>query len=356
MSSQSTVTLQDIVDVLQTFPDLEPVLGVVGSSAYPMLKIANDVMDAICSLPFPQKWNEFNLPVFYTSSQQQDYAGIYPDGTSVLRLSWLERGIAFNINSSALPKEFRQVECGRQLPQATATVYNSGTGGSSFVCNFFPNNILYYGTWGDPGVGTGSLGNNPVQGSLYIDPLGAGSMPLNPITQIQDANGNYLVLTTYGQEGTTAPLAAANAPAGTTASGMGATTIWTVVDPYGQGFRILPVPSQTGLVWQISLTGQMKSVRFTNLSQTLFPLPDEYERNFTDGCIAQCYRYSPEAKVRAKFKEEWQMYMMSLKDLRQEQDRELEENVFGLERGIMGGARGRNKFLGPQWPFNNPQY
>ena len=206
-----------------------------------------------------------------------------------------------------------------------------------------------------------------------------GSQPANPINQIQDANGNLLVLTTYGTEGTSAPLLPANSSPGLTVSGAGpsftftgvtavdagvsgtysgtiaggasnawaglkvivtgfdnvvnngtflclaststelilantaaavdihagsatstASTVWTVVDPYGQGFRVVPVPTQTGLVWQFYLTGQKRPIRFTSLNQTLAPLPDEYEPNFRQMFVAQCYRYSPEAKTRAK--------------------------------------------------------
>jgi hypothetical protein len=354
-STQSTVTLQQIVDIAQAFGDLAPVLNVGGSSSQPALTIANDVMNSICALPFPHKWNELNLPVFYTNSYQQDYAGINPDGSSVTTLSWLERGTVFDINNTAVPKPFRTVECGRQLPQATGTFWNSSTGSPLYLCNFFPNSTLYYGVWGDADTGNATLGNNPVAGSVYTSPLGTGSMPSNPITQIVDANNNLLVLTGYGTEGSTAPVAPANSAAGTVATpGSGATTQWKVVDPNGVGFRILPVPSETGVVWQFALTGQMKPVRFTSLSQTLNPLPDEFEPNFRAGFISQCYRYSPEAKIRAKFKEEWALWLASLIELRAKEDRELEENMFTPDRGIMGGTRGRNRFLGPQYPFNYP--
>lgn len=352
-NSQCTVTLQQIVDIAQTFADLEPIFNVAGFSSQPAITIANDVMNAMLSVPFPYKWNEINLPVFYTNSYQQDYAGINPDGSSILNLSWLERGIVININNTAQPKPYRNVECGRQLPQATGTNWNSGTGDPLYLVNWFPNYTLYYGVWGDANTGNGTFGNNPVSGSVYTDPLGASSMPSNPITQIEDANGNLLLLTGYGTEGTTAPVAPANSVAGTTATpGSGATTVWKVVDPNGAGFRIFPVPSQTGTVWQFNLTGQKSPVRFSGLGQTLDPLPDNQEPNFRAGFIAQCYRYSPEAKVRAKFDKEWAMWLQANIDSRKQEDRETEENMFVPDRGIMGSRR--TKFLGPQWPFSYP--
>lgn len=433
-SSISTVKLQDIVDIAQAFGDIAPVLNVPQSASQPALTIANDVMNAICALPFPHKWNEMLVPQFYTNSFQQDYAGINTDGTSVLNLSWLERGICIDINNTAIPKPWRLVECGRQLPQQTGSVFNSGTSSPLFLVNWFPNNMLYYGTWGAGNVGSSSFGSNPGVGSVYqslISTTGLTSMPFNPIAQIKDVNGNLLVLTTAGTEGTAAPVLPPNSLAGQTVSGTGpvltltkvavvgtaatytgtitggannafvgvtfvvsgfaiagnnvtfvvtsstattlvgvtstqanethagvagprATTQWTVADPFGTGFRILPVPSQTGIVWQFNLVAQMRPVRFKTLSQNLSPLPDEFEPNFRQGFIAQCYRYSPEAKIRAKFGEEWQLWLKAMYDLRAKEDFEMEENSFVPDRGIMGGTAGRQQWYGPQWPFQYP--
>ncbi len=344
----STVKLQAVVDIAQAFGDLTPIFNVGGQTNQPALTIASDVMSEICALPFPQKWNETVLPVFYINSYQQDYAGINVDGTSITNLNWLERGIVIDINSTAKSKPSALVETGRQLSQATGGWSNSGTQQGMFKVNWFPNSTLYYGVWGQADTGNATLGNNPIAGSVYTNPLGVKSMPVNPITQIRDANGNLLVLTTYGTEGSTAPLASVNATPGTDAFGTGATTVWTVVDPTGQGFRILPPPVQTGIVWQFNLVGQMMPTRFTGLNQTLFPLPDIYESTFRQGFITQCYRYSPEAKIRAKFDMEWKMWKLGLVSLMKEQDRELEQHGFVLERGIMGGNR--SGWAGALWP------
>ena len=128
---------------------------------------------------------------------------------------------------------------------------------------------------------------------------------------------------------------------------------WTVVDPNGQGFRILPVPSETGVVWQFNIWGQALPIRFKNLQQTLAPLPDQYEPNFRQIFIARCYQYSPQANIRAKFAVEHQLAMKALEDCRVKSDREQEENRFYPERTVMGGGRrGNARWLGPAYPFN----
>jgi hypothetical protein len=346
-NSTSTYTLQNEVDKVRTFPLLLPIFDVGGYSSEPAVSAATDVMTAILSLNFPHKWNEIQLPLFYSNSWQQDYALINPDSTSVLNVEWLERGVAFNINANSASKPSVNIECGRQLPQRTAA---SGFGASQFAISSFPNYSLYYGQWGQTNVGNKTLGNNPVAQSIYTTPLGNYSMPSNPITQIIDANGNYLVLTTYGHEGSAAPLAAVNAVPGVTAVGTGATTIWTVVDPNGLGIRLQNIPAQTGVVWQFNITGQKPLVPFTSLGQTLAPLPDKYESFFRAGLITQLYRYSPETKIRAMFQDEFKMWMRSLQNMRETQDRELEENSFKPERTIMGGYS-RSGYQGAANPY-----
>ena len=436
-NSVSTYSVQNEVDKVRTFALIEPIFNASGYSTEPALTIATDVMTAICAVNFPHKWNQAKLPQFYTNSFQQDYALVNPDGSPVLNVEWLERGIAFDINNSSIPKPWVDVECGRSQPQRTGTYFNTGSmmQNPGFIANSLPNYSMYYGTWGAPNAGNNTLGNNPGPGSVYQNPLGsavtaaswlagqatftltylpstlivggllnvsgvtpngyngnwvvasindsspsaptvtvtmvsnpgvyqaggiinnsaAASQPANPITQIVDANGNFLLLTTYGVEGTAAPLAAINANPGGVVSGTGATTQWTVLDPNGLGIRILQVPSQTGVVWQFNIIGQKSPVIFTSLQQLLTPLPDKYEPFFRAGFIAQCYRYSPEAKIRAKFEAEWAMWTRSLQSLRETQDRELEEYQFVPERSIMSRGTSQNRFEGGAWPFNYPR-
>lgn len=429
-----------MVDVAQTFGDLEPLPNVAGNFQTIALSCANTVMNTITGVNFPWKWNEFNIPPFYTNSFQQDYAATLPAGlyqgitlttvsqvsasagtavysgtvlngefgfyagvafvitgfsnsanngtfmcmasssdalvlqnvsaiaeisatatavsaaSGIRDLAWLERGVAFDINNSSQPKPFVRVEVGRQLPQITASYTGAaGLGDPGFRCNWFPNRSLYYGVWGQAQVGGATLGNNPVAGSVYTQPTGNNSQPNNPITQILDANGNFLLLTTYGTEGSTAPLAARNAVPGTVVFGTAATTRWTVLDPNGWGFRVMPAPSSTGTEWQFNLTAQMKPVRFVSLDQTLAPLPDEFEPIFREGFICQLYRRSPEKAVYAKFTTEWQLWLRSLNELRLREDREIEENKFVPSRTVFGAARSRNNFQGAAWPFNYPR-
>jgi hypothetical protein len=355
---KSAVTLQNFVDNAMAFGDLKPVLTASGYSLEPATTAMNDAMNGFLA-DYPYKFNTFDLPQFYTNSWQQDYALVNPNGTTLTNLSWLQRGICININSTAIPKPWSWVEVGRDQTQSTASLLsNNFFSAPIFKANWLPNNDLYYGTWGAANTGNATFGNNPVANSVYTNPLGASSQPFNPITQIIDANGNYLLLTTYGTEGSTAPLAATNAAPGTTVSGTGASTVWTVLDPYGQGIRITPVPSQTGCVWQFNLVGQMLPIRFNaangGMKQSIFPVTDEYEPHLRALFVAQLYRYSEFAKVRAKFQAEWDLAMKSLIKARMKSDRERDFYRFVASRSVKTGSAGISGYVGPYWPYGGP--
>lgn len=355
-NTQSKITLQKMLDKVLPLGDVKPVLAdVAGYQLEPFITICTDVYSDIVGVPFPHKWNEIKLPQFYTNSSQQDYALINSDGTSFFNMEWLEQGIVVEMTSTAQPKPWGFAECGRAQTQATGSITQpGGWTGPTFTVNRLQNYMLYYGTWGATDSGNASFGNNPGPSSVYTNPVVATVQTPNPITQIQDTNGNLQLVTTYGICGTVQPnWPAAGALAGTVTQD--GTTKWTVVDPQGIGIRILPVPSKTGVVFQFNLVGQMPAIEFTDLSQTFAPFPDKYQSYLRQGIIAQCYRYSPDPKIQAKFEKNYQLWLKSLNDLRVVEDRELEEYQFVVEKTIFSvGGPGGSGYVGAKWPFNYP--
>jgi hypothetical protein len=342
----STIPLQYFVDDAMTYSEIKPVLQ-ASQTANAALSIGNSVMNYMLSQNFPWKFNELIIPNFYSNSYQQDYAV-----PGVTNLAWLQRGTVVDINNTSVPKPRFLVEVGRSLPQLTsASLTVPFISNPKFVVNFYPNDQLYYGVWGGS---SSSTGNDPVANSVYSPALNPGSsQPSNPTTQIKDANGNLLVLTGYGHEGTTAPVAPANSAAGTIATpGSGATTQWTVVDPKGQGFRVAPVPTQTGTEWQFNLVGQMRPPRFVNLQQLIDPIPDDYSEYFRQGFIANCYLRSPEEKTRRKGDAEYALWQKALVDARMKSDRERDEYGFVVDPLISGGVGQTTS--SPAWPYGGP--
>ena len=350
----STVPLQEVVDYARTFGELTPVLKTGGWADQPARSIADRVMETLLGGgyvagrrvgPFPWKWNRTIPPAFLTNSWQQDYASVVAQaaGGTYNTLKWLADAILLDINNTALPKPMYGLEVKRDLPLTSAQWGRPGQ-----VC-WLRNVDLQYGRWG--GAASTIVGPpNPAAGSVYTNPIGAASSPANPVTQIVDANGNLLVLVTYGVEGTTAPVAGAAAAPGTLATpGSGATTAWMVADPYGQGFRISPRPPQTGVTYQVQLLGQMPPARFTRLGQLIDPVPDDFQTFFKEGFVTFCYQNSPEMKTQAKFEMRFKLWMDQLMEALGTGDKEQDQGGFYPDRGVMDqypiGP------IGPAWPY-----
>jgi len=172
-------------------------------------------------------------------------------------------------------------------------------------------------------------------------------MPLNPIQQIKDASGNLLVLTGYGTTGVGIPNAGTGAVPGDTI--IDGSVAWTVVDPLGQGYRIWPAPTQSGVVWQFNLRAQaVPPPPLTSLDTLLAPIPDEYIDIFRQGCITTAYRYSPEEKVRNRYGKGIQVWNAKLMEGRMQGDREPESYSFIPGGGVVAPASGS----GPITPGN----
>jgi len=333
----TSFTGQNIIDSIRVMPDLAPIFQsqVAGFSLEPGLTILNETLNYFFGANFPWKFNEIEVPPFYISSYQQDYA------TFNDTIGWLTSGDCLDVNNTSLPKAQPQVTVVKDLPRASSWVALPPMfyGPLIFQVCWRYNSQLYYGTWGAANTGNPTRGNNPQPHSVITNPLTVGSMPSNPITQIIDANGNLLVLTQYGTTGAVAPVLPAQSAEGTTVAD--GSVIWTVVDPTDQGFRIWPTPSQSGVVWQMNMRAQGKPPAvLTSLDTLLTPIPDEYMHIFRQGCITTAYRYSPEEKVRQKYTQELQIWTAKLMEGRIQGDRESENHAFVATGGIVAPAGG----------------
>lgn len=365
----SSISLQELVDDASSLGDVSPALATGGLSNAPALSIANDVMQALINggpdaQPYNWKWNRFNVTPFLTISYQQDY---FVPG--VVKLGWMESCWASQMNQTSIPKNKQQVEVRKDLQ----VVYDQ-TGYPAKIC-WLPNSILQTGTWGvapfGPTATTAPSGQtnivgpnagglqNPGPGVIYTNPIGQLTSPINATTCITDPNGNLWNLTTYGTCGNTEPAWPTTpvyptvvSPTTTATTVTDGTSVWTAINPSGQGFRLDPIPSQTSTVWQIQPVAQMKAVRFRSMGQTLEPVPDDFEWAFKQGFFAECYRRNPDPRIRAKYTQESQIWMATLDKAVRQSDRE--EDDFGFYPGssIMSSDWGINPIT-PAYPYRS---
>ena len=349
----SSIQIRSLVDDARTFAEIAPVLPTGGFSSQPAISIVNDTMTAMLmgtpdGQPFNWKWNRILIPPFYINSWQQDY--FIP---GLVNLGWLEGGTAVCQNSTTFPKRIRYIEVHRDVMETSAQTNNFAKAAWMQV------DTMMVGVWGQAQAESLTGLQNPGPGVVYTNPLGQIQMPANPITGIKDAFGNFWVLTGYGTCGSTNPFASNLNPAfpsqqlpSTVATTVtDGSVIWTAVNPKGQGIRLNPTPSQTGTLWQILLVGQARIPQFTLMSQYLDPVPDDYYSYFKQGFFAQCFRRSPDPKVRARFRDEWSIWLKSLDNAVKQGSREMDDwGFYPSSASVMETGFGYNP-INPAIPY-----
>jgi hypothetical protein len=148
----------------------------------------------------------------------------------------------------------------------------------------------------------------------------------NPWLNMVDANGNILIVTTFGVTGSVAPSLPANSPEGDTVTD--GTVVWTCVSPTSQGFRLDRLPSAQGPTLEIKPYYQLDPPRFATVQQTLDPIPDSFSRYFFTGLIAQCLMNSPNPGDMKRGQEMQALWQKAMADSKKQGDREL--NIYAL--------------------------
>ena len=273
--ANSNCTLQSVIDDANSLGDVAPALATGGFSDAPALSIANDVMQAMInggpdSQPYPWKWNRINVAPFSTISYQSDY---FVPG--LINFGWIENAWAVNINQTSVPKQKLYLDARKDIQ-----VTYDQTGYPGKIAWMQNSNILT-GVWGQTplgptassplgnvgGLGPGITGNqNPGPNVIYTNPVGVLNQPANATTCITDPNGNLWALTTFGTCGATQPtwpttpvfptVVDPTVVATTVTDG---SVVWTAINPAGQGFRLNPIPAQTGTVWVVNVVGPIAS-------------------------------------------------------------------------------------------------
>ncbi|MHB8666754.1 MAG: hypothetical protein ACYC7B_04440 [Burkholderiales bacterium] len=327
----STLNAQLLVDYARTFPWTTPVMGRAGYTTQPAVSFLDEVVKKILAKTNPWKWNANGFPAINLSPYQQDY----PTSVSQNVLGWLQAAVALDINNTSNPRpKIPVIAVDRLLPTMTI-------GRPQKVC-WITNSIAITGVWGrgepsDPGP------NDTYTNPIVIQKGGPGN---NPLTAITDANGNILVVTTYGTTGSVPPLATLNAPAGTTVSD--GSVVWTVQDPNGVALRVDAMPTNQSMVWQLKVLYQQKPPNIKTLTQTIAPIPDDLDYLVKQGFLAFCTKQTD----RAKFPAEYAQWLEDIQSAMGSSDREYQEFGFYPSAAIQGGGdSGSTGAYGyPGWP------
>lgn len=344
----STITVQQIIKSTRAYAELTPQLPAGGWTQEPGLTIANDVMQRILAEGMDWKWNRGYVPAILSVGLQQDYV------TQVTDMGWLESADRIDINNSTnngnmAPKPVFSMESVRDLGRTSFQGY-------PFNCSFVPNSLAYLGQW--------------YADTAYGCAYGQAQIPITPIQQFMDANGNILYINSsvlglninspgfdgtpivlptpnpYGISGTVQPVLPANSATGTTVTD--GTVTWTVANPNGYAIRIVPLPALSSLAWLMEPIYQKKPPTITSIQQVIAPIPDEFAYLFRHGFKAACYEYAG-SKLFAEAYSKWEeMLLVAVKSA----DREREDAVMYPSESLMGGGPARTGMpIGPAWPY-----
>jgi len=340
-------TVQDIVDVVRTYPDVAPIVPAGGFSTKTALAFANDTMQRFLAEGLDWKWNRGYIPPILTVALQQDYC------TAITDASWLEQGWCIDINNNTnngnrAPKPVFSAETVRDLGQ---TSYQ----GKPFNYSLIPNSLAFMGLWQPQ--------------TAYSCAYGQPMTPITPIQQFVDANGNILYIDStvlnlnynspgftgtpitlppnapYGVSGTTQPLLPADTPPGTTVQD--GTVVWTVADPNAFAVRLAPLPALSGLAWLLYPVYQKLPPFFTSLSQSIDPIPQNLIYLFRQGFRAFAMGHG-NAK---QFNQAYAQWEEDLQAALRSGDREGEDCFMYPSEGIMGSAYRSGMPVGPGWPY-----
>jgi hypothetical protein len=299
----STLTYSQVLTSLAAKGVPDPRRQASGFGDSLVFEIINDLLGDLITARFNFKWNRANAIPFATNSWQQDYPQI---AQAAGPIGWGEDCDQVDINNTMNPKPLWNVTWRRNLSRLRTNLAPVRPG--AWQISWMYNKDLSYGFW--PGAGV-----------TYYPLITTAQTQQNPIMSMIDANGNLLILTTFGTTGTAAPVLPASSVEGTTVSD--GTCVWTVVDPWSQGFRLYPLPNATGPVYLILPYYQLKPPRITTLAATLDPIPDDYSRHFTQGLEFRCMMAQPDPKKKQEARQDYNLWLKAQEDELRQGDSEV---------------------------------
>jgi hypothetical protein len=302
----STITLQTVYDTIVAKGIPDPRLNASGYGDTLAVELASQIMAELIAERFNWKWNRATAAAILTNSWQQDYP---QPAQKAGEIGWGEDSDLIDINNTVIPKPMWHPSWRRALSRTSS---NAPGRRIANIC-WMQNNALSLGTW--PGAGV-----------TFYNLITTAPQPQNPIMSMLDKNGNILIVTGYGITGGTAPYLPASSAEGTTV--LDGSVTWTCVSPTSQGFRLDALPSATGPTYQLLPYYQIEPPRFTDVGQTLDPIPDSFSRAFFRGLESECLIASPNPADVKRGQTAKIAWLNALMGAMKQGDREL--NIFAL--------------------------
>lgn len=334
--SNSTLTLQSVVNLAATHSDLMPLAGVGGYTNEPALSLCNDTLQDLLSAPIDWKFNRVEMPTLFTSNTKRDYQFA---GAAAFTLGGSSAGAAIGLASGSgitVAAGVVTVNTLEAHPFSSGdTVYmlgNVATTGTSSKYNSVLTQTATSSTYSNGWV----IASTPTSTSFtFAATTGQNNADVAGAPGITDF-GWLSSATMFELNSTTSPQnivpieAVRELQPG---SGVANPSKVCVLKDNGDGtlkIRFRNIPGAT--IWGVNLVYQAKAPLKAALTATWAPFPDELSFVYRQGLLYRMWRYlnNPKADV------EYQKLQAAIAKASGASDRETSDIHFYPERSLMG--------------------
>lgn len=307
--SNSTITLQQVINLAATHADLMPLSGVGGYQDEPALSLCNDALSELLIFPYDWKFNRVEMPMLVTCPNRQDYQF---GGATAFTLGSTSSGVGIGLASNnAITESGTTVTVNTLEPHRFAvsdTVYMAGNNLSAYNSTFTDSGTQtsWSGGWTITAVPSttsfqfthtsSGLANSGAPGITDFGWLTSASMvELNNTSSPQNVRQLNTVkeLPVWGRVANPEQVC--------------------VLKDNGDGtikVRFYAVPGTT--IWGVNLVYQAKSPLKTALTNNWAPFPDEYSFVFRQALLYRMYRYLSSPRADSEYQKLQQEIQRSL--------------------------------------------
>jgi hypothetical protein len=334
--SNSTITVQQVVNLCSTHADLLPLTGVGGFVNEPALSLANDALSDLLTEPNDWKFNSIFMPMLVTTPNRQDY--IF-GGASAFSLGSAAAGACIGLASNSAIT----------VTAGVVTVVCTDTHRFKVGDTVYLNNVTmttgtsanYNSTFTDDG------NSSQWSGGWVLTAVTKYSFSFNATTGQNNSDvGGAPGITDYGwmSEASMVDMSSTSSPQGIRhIKAVKGIPVWSrvsdpekvcVVQDLGNGtllIRFYYVPGTT--LWGLKAVYQAAAPLKESLADTWSPIPDNYGAVIRQAMMYRMYRYinSPRADA------EYQKLQQEINKAQGYDDNE-ESNVYlQPENGLMDG-------------------
>jgi hypothetical protein len=325
--SNTTLTLQTVINFASIHAELSPLSNVGGFSLEPALSLCNDTLQELTAQPNAWKHNRFEMPIFVTTTYKQDY--IFGGATA---FTLEEGGAAIALTTASTPGVVRTgttvvvttIEAHNMTVGRTVYMFGNGDAQFNSIYTQGPTSSGFSGGW----VITAITSNSFTFTHLVSGSTNSGASGIT--------NYAWLESGTMREINTTAPIPKVWQLEGVndlhpTSISMRSAKV-AILNDIGDGtLKIRMQYAPGGTFYAVALIYQMQPPVKVALTDTWTPFPDRYGFVIRQAFLARAYRFMGSTKADA----EYQKFRLVLAEVTMADDAEQSDQRIYPEQSLM---------------------